>query len=213
MIARNDDRGPGLHRLAEHPLPEVADRRRATLEAAGLGTLEALAAADAREVASLPGMHLPLALRTIARASNRLEELGVAPEPAPSVEPEVVEEPRKKEPATLHRRVVEKQLASVIERIRRARRHAAKSKRKKLRKRARAGLQELRDRLDRVRRRVDGGRLTEADWFRIRRVLSAVEHRLDRFLDRRPKRARLDKLRRQIKRASRSLRGERAPAA
>ena len=127
------------------------------------------------------------------------------PEPAES-EPEPAA-PEPEPAAELHRRIVEAQLATVRQRIRRARRHAGRAKPKKPRKKARASLAALRDRLVRVEKRTRGGDLTEAGWFRIRRVLEAIEHRLDRFLGRKPKRARLAKLRRQVDRASRSLRG------
>lgn len=96
---------------------------------------------------------------------------------------------------------------SVLDRIRQARRHAAEASAKKERRAAQAQLERLQRRLQTLRSRTDLGEVSPTEWSRTRRVLAAVEDRLERFVDRRPKRSRLERLAGQARRAARSLPG------
>ena len=211
-----------VHPLALHPLPEIAERRRQALEDGGWGTLEALASADPDAIARLPSMHLPLAKRTIARATSLLAELRpAAAEPeGPPGNPTALEKAGAKEsreipeaPAEVAtvllsppRRVIRMSLQGVLDRIREARKHASQAKATKERREARASLGKLRDQLRELQSRLKRSPLEAQEWAHTSRVLTAVEHRLDRFIDRRPKRSRLAKVGRQARRAARSLR-------
>jgi hypothetical protein len=174
-----------MHHLADHPIVEIAERRRQTLEGAGLGTLEALAAADPATVAALPGFHPALALRVIARAAAAV--------------PTTTKKPGRKK----RKRIV----AQVVDKLGEARRHAAAASGKGRRKRARASLATARERMDALMGAIDDGVLTASEWAQAARVVSTLDERLDRFLDGKPKKSRVEEVAEAADSAAESLPG------
>ncbi len=187
-----------VHPLERHPLPEIGPRRRATLEAAGCATLQALAAADPEQLAGLPGMNRPLARRCVSRAAEALEALReVEASSTPGASPA-----RAAPPGV---RPLRRRAKQVLERVREARRHVAGATAKKPRKQALASLDALKVQLKSLIRELRDRKSDDAERWRMQRVLRGIDARLAGFLERRPKRTRLQEVRRYVRRATKSL--------
>jgi hypothetical protein len=178
--------------LSEHALKEVGERRRLVLEAAGLDTLEALAGADPQVLAELQGFYRALGERVVQRAAERLRELdqhGPVPELGPpSAAPQAREDVR-----------------VTLERVQQARKHARGAKAKTRSEKARRALKSLREQLEHLYARVLGGEVDAAEWDDVAPAVRELDRRLRRFLDRKPRKPRLERVRKAAREASRVL--------
>lgn len=171
--------------LSEHALKEIGDRRRVVLEAAGLDTLEALAAADPDILAELQGFHRALGERVVARAAERLRELDAQ---LPGPDPEV-----------------RLRVQRVLDHLHEARTHTRAAPAKKRARKARRSLKSVRQKLEHLYARVLGGEVRSGEWQELAPRLDALDAGLQRFLRRKPRKARLTRVRKAAKKTGKKL--------
>ena len=179
--------------LSEHALKEIGERRRVVLEAAGLDTLEALAAADPEVLAELQGFYRALGERVVARAAERLQELEVPVEPAPAPAPPGPDPE------------VRQRVQGVLDHLHEARRHTRAASSKKRGRKARRSLKGVRQKLEHLYARVLGGEVAPKEWRKLAPRLEALDAGLRRFLRNKPRKARLSRVRKAAKKAGKKL--------
>lgn len=203
--------------LQEHRLPGIGPERLRKLEAAGLGSLEALAAADDVEVPGVP----PAIVRRAAEEARRLlaDVLGddVTDEAEEAAEARVLPFTRPTDPSDdgedhlqPTRRLARglktaRSLEHSVDLARRARAHCKAAPASDTRKRVRKELARVLAGLEELQQAVIARGISSSGHRELRAALDPLDAALERLLAREPKRRRMDKVRDVAKAARKAL--------